>query len=233
VADAWLPAAGRLHSKHDGGSLNGGVPRAVWHTSENNPYTISARSVAQRLEQHGRNAHLAWNPCTGDIVQMVPATEAALLLPEGIGREGRRCFQIIVVGFAREPFTSAPMKGLDKIIVWLDGWGVPRHWPAGRPLSSPEAYEAERARKPWARGGHFGASQVPHTTGPAPGAIDIMKITGPAQVEVEMESTRARVVPEETVPAVDPDELLARRLTPDATQNPNHEPAPVQASMRS
>ncbi len=231
MAHAWLPVAGRLHSKHYGGSPNGGVPRAVWHTSENNPYTISARSVAQRLEQHGSNAHLVWNPCTGEIVQMVPATEAALLLPGGVGREGRRCFQIVVVGFAQEPFTGAPMKGLDRIISWLDGWGVPRHWPAGHPLASPEAYEAERARKPWARGGHFGASQVPHTTGPAPGAIDIMKITGPAPVETEPDRTRTRVVPEEAVPAVDPDRLLARRLTPG--ENPAHEPAPVQASMRS
>ncbi len=231
MADAWLPESGRLHSKHHGGSLNGGVPRAVWHTSENDPSTISARSVAQRLEQQGRNAHLVWNPCTGDIVQMVPATEAALLLPDGVGREGRRCFQIVVVGLTQEPFTRTPMKGIERIMSWLDGWRVPRDWPAGRPLPSPEAYEGARGRRAWARGGHFGASQVPHTSGPAPGAIDIFEITGPLPVEVEMERTRTRAVPEEAATAVDPDELLARRLTPDAS--PAHGPAPVQASMRS
>jgi hypothetical protein len=231
VADAWLPGAGRLHSKHDGGSLNGGVPRAVWHTSENNPYMISARSVAQRLEQQGSNAHLVWNPRSGEIVQMVPATRAALLLPDGVGREGRRCFQVVVVGFAREPFTTAPLKGVERIVGWLDAWQVPRRWPAGEPLRSPEAYHAARDRRCWARGGHFGASQVPHTSGPAPGAIETWKITGP---EPPPETARPRIMPDDAVPPVDPDELLARRLTPDTTAvaAQQHEPAPVQASSR-
>jgi hypothetical protein len=185
VADAWLPGARRLHSRHDGGPLQGGAPRAVWHTSENDPLAISARSVAERLEQRGTNAHVVWNPRTGETVQMVPATQAARLLPYGVGREGRRCFQIVVVGFAREPFTSGAMTGIGAIVDWLDAWQVPRRWPAGGPLPPPEAYSAGRDRRSWARGGHFGASQVPHADGPAPGAIDIDRITGrepPAKV---------------------------------------------------
>jgi hypothetical protein len=178
VADAWLPGAARLHSRHDGGPLQGGAPRAVWHTSENDPLAISARSVAERLEQWSTNAHVVWNPFTGEIVQMVPATQAALLLPEGIGREGRRCLQIVVVGFAREPFTGGPMQGIDRIVEWLDTWQVPRRWPAGAPLPPPEAYSAGQSRRSWARGGHFGVSQVPHAQGPAPGAIDMDRITG-------------------------------------------------------
>jgi hypothetical protein len=232
VADAWLPGAGRLHSKHDGGSLGGGAPRAVWHTSENNPYAISARSVAQRLEQQGRNAHLVWNPCTGEIVQMVPATLAALLLPEGVGREGRRCFQLVVVGFAQEPFTGGPLQGIERIVGWLDAWQVPRRWPAGEPLRSPEAYHATRGRKWWARGGHFGASQVPLTGGPTPGAIDIRKITGP---EPAPDMPAPRIVSENAAAGVDPDELLTRRLTPGSVQavSQPHGPAPAQASIRS
>jgi hypothetical protein len=179
VADAWLPGAGRLHSRHDGGPLQGGAPRAVWHTSENDPLAISARSVAERLEQRGKNAHVVWNPRTGEIVQMVPATRAALLLPEGVGREGRRCLQIVVVGFAREPFTGGSLEGLEAIMTWLDAWRVPRRWPAGEPLPPPDAYAAVQDRKRWARGGHFGVSQVPHAKGPAPGAIDTSLITGP------------------------------------------------------
>jgi hypothetical protein len=231
VADAWLPGAGRLHSRHDGGSLQGGAPRAVWHTSENNPLAISARSVAQLLEQRGSNAHLVWNPRSGETVQMVPATRAALLLADGVGREGRRCFQIVVVGFAREPFTGAPMKGLEVIVGWLDAWNVPRHWPAGEPLPSPEAYHADHDRRTWARGGHFGASQVPHANGPAPGAIDIRRITGP---EPPSGVPRPRIMSGDAAPPVDPDRLLARRLTPDdaeASAQP-HVPAPVQASSR-
>lgn len=179
MADAWLPGAVRLQSRHDGGSLRGGAPRAVWHTSEHDPLAISAHSVAQHLEQQGTNAHVVWNPFSGQIVQMVPATQAALLLPDGIGREGRRCVQILVVGLAREPFTDGAMQGLGLIVDWLDAWQVPRHWPAGAPLAPPEAYSAPRDRRPWARGGHFGVSQVPYAQGPAPGAIDTSRITGP------------------------------------------------------
>lgn len=232
MADAWLPGAGRLRSKHDGGSLRGGAPRAVWHTSEHNPYTISARSVAERLEQQGSNAHLVWNPWSGEIVQMVPATNAACLLPDGVGREGRRCFQIVVVGFAREPFTGGALEGLEKIVGWLDAWQVPRRWPAGDPLPSPEAYNADRDRRRWARGGHFGASQVPHANSPAPGAIDIRKITGP---EPPVEVPRPRIASGEGAPLCDPDGLLGRRpQTPDRAPAPAqpHRPAHVQASSR-
>jgi hypothetical protein len=231
VADAWLPGAVRLRSKHDGGSLRGGAPRAVWHTSENNPDTISARSVAERLEQQGRNAHLVWNPRSGEVVQMVPATRAARLLPDGVGREGRRCFQIVVVGFAQEPFTGGAMDGIEKIVRWLDAWQVPRRWPAGEPLPSPEAYHAARGRRWWARGGHFGVSQVPHTNDPAPGAIDIRKIIDPDPGGIP----RPRMASGEVTPPADPDGLLGRPLTPDKAEAPPQPrgPAHVQANSRS
>jgi hypothetical protein len=221
VADAWLPGAGRLPSRHDGGPLRGGAPRAVWHTSENDPLAISARSVAQRLEQRGGNAHVVWNPFTGEIMQMMPATQAALMLPDGIGREGRRCLQIVVVAFAREPFTDGAMDGLGPIMDWLDVWQVPRRWPAGRPLPPPEAYATPRDRRAWARGGHFGVSQVPYAEGPAPGAIDIAKITGPGP---------PREVPQTEVPRPGASESLRMTsLMPDAAAPPP-EPAHVRAS---
>lgn len=178
MADAWLPGAGRLPSRHHGGPLQGGAPRAVWHTTETDPLRVSARSAAERLEQRGTNAHIIWNPVTGDTVQMVPATQPALLLPHGVGREGRRCLQILVVGFAREPFTSRATPGIEAIVAWLDAWQVPRRWPAGDPLPPPDAYTAGQDRRLWARGGHFGVSQVPHGRGPGPGAIDTGRITG-------------------------------------------------------
>ncbi|MEV5750353.1 hypothetical protein AB0L00_21245 [Actinoallomurus sp. NPDC052308] len=229
MADAWLPGAGRLHTAHDGGSPKGGAPRAVWHTSETDPRRISARSVAQRLEQEGRSAHLVWNPWTGEIVQMVPATRAAKLLPDEVGREGRACFQIVVVGFAREPFTTGPLTGLERIVGWLDGWHVPRRWPAGPPLPRPEAYDAVRRRRPWARGGYYGASQVPGSISSDPGRIDTQKITGP---DAPVGIPRPRVAPgEETAPA-DPDALLSRRLhAPDRIEPPG--PAHAPANSRS
>jgi hypothetical protein len=227
VADAWLPGAGRLQSRHDGGPLRGGAPRAVWHTSEHNPLTISARSVAQRLEQRGRNAHVVWNPLTGESIQMVPATQAALLLPHGVGREGRRCIQIVVIGFAREPFTGGAMEGIDPIVDWLGVWQVPRRWPAGDPLPPPEAYGAAQDRRAWARGGHFGASQVPHAQGPAPGAIDTGRITGGAAPP----TMPHQLAPGDTAAAPGgPDGLRTSHLMAGGVREPAHEPAHVRAS---
>jgi hypothetical protein len=159
--------------------MMGGAPRAVWCTSENDPQTVSARSVAQTLDGKGTPVHVVWNPVRGELVQLLPATRAGLLIGEEASREGRACFQIMVVGFARQPFTHGHLKDLEAIMAWLDSWGVARRWPAGPPLDVPQAFQGRRDRHPWARGGHFGQSQVPGAEGPAPGGIDIRKLTGP------------------------------------------------------
>lgn len=218
MADAWLPGAVRLHTRHDGGHLKGGAPRAVWLTSETAPDRISARSAADDLEKRGRSVHLVWNPWDGGLVQMVPACRAARMLDDEVGREGRVCFQILVIGFAREPFTAGPLLGLDRITGWLDVWRVPRRWPAGQPLPSPEAYHAPRERRLWAHGGHYGASQVPGEADAAPGAIDVRRITDPG-TPVGVPWQREMPGEETSVP----DEMLSRRLQPD--QVPTPEPA--------
>jgi hypothetical protein len=196
VADAWLPTAGRMPAKLDGGAMKGGAPRTVWLTSETDPRAVSARSMAQRLNQQERAAHLIWNPGSGEVIQMLPATRAGRLLRGEIGREGRVCVQIVVIGHAESPFTSGPLKGLDSIVSWLDTWGVTRRWPAGPPLPSPQAYDSKRQRRPWARGGHFGCSQVPETTGSEPGDVDIRRITGPDTSMSEIPRPRAVPVTE-------------------------------------
>jgi hypothetical protein len=43
---------------------------------------------------------------------------------------------------------------------------------------------AERSRALWARGGHFGASQVPGCENAGPGAIDTYQLTGPHVLQV-------------------------------------------------
>ncbi|WP_199485330.1 hypothetical protein [Actinomadura craniellae] len=134
--------------------------------------------MAQDLARAGRPAHLVWNPLSGEVLQMLPLTLAGGLLDGPVRLEGRICMQIMVVGSTREPFTNGPLKNLDMIMSWLDAWGVNRRWPAGPPLASPQAYHSMRERRPWARGGHFGASQVPGVARADPGAIDIRRITG-------------------------------------------------------
>jgi hypothetical protein len=201
VTDAWMPGATRIWSAADGGPLHGGAPRVVWQTLGADPRTASARSAAHRLDRVARPGHLVWNPLQGEVVQLVPILRAGRLLglPEDLGQlvpgprlpggdelaevnaEGRLCVQIGVVAFAWDPFTSWPMSGLEQILDWLDSWGIPRQWPAGPPLPFPHGLTACGSRRLWARGGHFGASQVPGLTTAGPGGIDIERLTGPAR----------------------------------------------------
>jgi hypothetical protein len=156
------------------------------------PRVVSVWSAAQRLNQENRPCHLVWDPLTGDLAQLVPIVRAACALgsPEyldwapdrlpyrqaNVNREGRLCVQVGVLGSPREPFTSYPMLGLADILTWLDSWRIPRCWPAGPPVPFRQASRA-RSRALWARGGHFGASQVPECDNIGPGGIDIDQVT--------------------------------------------------------
>ena len=97
--------------------------------------------------------------------------------PAVTNSEGRVCAQICVVAWPWEPFTDGPMNGLDTIMAWLDSWGVDRTWPAGRPAAFPHGHAAGGSRRLWARGGHFGASQVPGWHAAGPGQIDIERLS--------------------------------------------------------
>jgi hypothetical protein len=144
---------------------------------------------------------------TGDVAQLISILRAGRALgavdhldwapgrirvhPENVNAEGRVCVQIGVLGHPGQPFTGGTLAGVETIVSWLDSWGVSRRWPAGRP----EGYCIEmpattavivdrRSRVAWARGGHFGASQVPGCDNAGPGAIDIDRITGPHGLQV-------------------------------------------------
>jgi hypothetical protein len=196
-----MPGVGYLGTRTDGGQLRGGAPRVVWQTLDTDPRLVSAKSAAQHLNQTGRPAHVVWNPLTGEIVQLISVLRAGCRLggpaqaasagpvstSDGrssacstVGSEGRVCVQIAVVAFAWEPFTDGPLSGVEPIVGWLDSWHVPRQWPAGRPSPFAQAHGEPRSRRHWARGGHFGASQVPACGAAGPGAIDIERLTGPS-----------------------------------------------------
>jgi hypothetical protein len=98
----------------------------------------------------------------------------------GVNNEGRVCAQIGVIGHGWAPFTTGPVRRAREIVSWLDTWQVARGWPAGHPAPFPgSARPGQQRRRHWARGGHFGASQVPGCSGAGPGAIDIERLTGP------------------------------------------------------
>jgi hypothetical protein len=196
-----MPGAKRLWDTTDGGPLNGGAPRAVWQTLGADPRAMSAGSAAESLEQLGRAPHLVWNPVQGEIVQLIPVLRAGRLLgtPEDLSQmappqpdadadriaeanaEGRLCVQIGVVAFAWDPFTSWSMTGLRRILEWLDAWGIPRRWPAGAPAPFPHGLTSCGDRRTWAKGGYFGASQVPGLTAAGPGAIDVDRLIAGAE----------------------------------------------------
>jgi hypothetical protein len=122
-------------------------------------------------------ASAIWRP----VRQAAAETAAGEMIADPIAEvnsEGRLCVQIGVVAFAWDPFTSRPMNGLQQILDWLDSWGIPRDWPAGRPAAFPDEEGACRNRRLWAKGGHFGASQVPGLTAVGPGAVDVELLTG-------------------------------------------------------
>lgn len=195
VAHAWMPEAMRIRAETDGGALGGGAPRVVWLTLGSLANAVSVQSAAQRLVAEHRPCHLVWNPTTGEIAQLISVLRAGRALgapdrldwtpvrihprrPENVNAEGRVCVQIGVLALAAEPFTNGPMIGVEAIMSWLDSWGVPRRWPAGQPGGWTESGGADGSRAVWARGGHFGASQVPGCAHAGPGAIDIHRLTG-------------------------------------------------------
>lgn len=198
MAHAWMPEARRIRADADGGPLGGGAPRAVWLTLGTMPGAVSVQSAAQRLISEQRPCHLIWDPLSGEIAQLVSALRAGRALgapdrldwspyrigagPQNVNAEGRVCVQIGVLAGHGEPFTSGPLIGVEAIVSWLDSWGVARRWPSGQPTgwhAGPPAGHRGRSRARWARGGHFGASQVPDCENAGPGAIDIDRLTGP------------------------------------------------------
>jgi hypothetical protein len=199
VAHAWMPGARRIRARSDGGPLKGGVPRAVWLTLGTAPLAVSVQSAAQRLVSERRPCHLVWDPLTGEIVQLISILRAGRALgapeqldcdprlipasPPNVNAEGRICVQIGVLGHPAEPFTDGPIIGADSIVSWLDSWGVSRNWPAGQPADR-RATGSGRSRVHWARGGHFGASQVPTCDSLGPGAIDVDRLTGSHAIRV-------------------------------------------------
>jgi hypothetical protein len=224
VPHAWMPGARRIRADTDGGCLRGGSPRAVWLTLGAAPRAVSIQSAAQRLVSEHRPCHLIWDPVTGEIVQLISILRAGCALgaperldyrpgrvlgpPENANTEGRVCVQIGVLGHPADPFTSGPLAGAEAIVGWLDSWHVPRRWPAGQPAPyralGPDYARlySGRNRALWARGGHFGASQVPGCDNIGPGGIDIDRLTGthvvqvhPRELPTQRAAAAARQVP--------------------------------------
>jgi len=116
-----------------------------------------------------------WNPFTGYIEQYYPASQSARALAAWNG-DGAACVQIevfftpgcVVDGVKYNTVADTPLKGLDQILGWLDGFGIPRTWPLG----SPQWQGNSRDASVWnANGGHYGHCHVPDNTHTDPGPM--------------------------------------------------------------
>lgn len=181
MPNAWMPGARVMAASVDGGAMEGGPKKVVWHTVEAS-YSVSAASMANYLNGARNSVHLCWNPVTGEIVQMIPANRAGRGLENRSGgvqtnRGGSVVIQIEVVAQAKNPFTDTVCKNLDKIMDWLRSWGIPDVWPAGNPGGS-EMYgpNPQRTTSNWSKSGHFTHSQVPENSHWDAGRINTQKI---------------------------------------------------------
>lgn len=176
----WLDGAIQVRSPVNGGSMIGGPPRAVWHTWESG-YALDPIEGAKRLIKARNQVHLVFNPVTGRVAQILPASVAGRGLRNLAGgvqtnRQGTACLQVEVIGYARRPWTDdltpAGRKTLGRIIRWIRGHGVPDVFPAGDPPIYPDGHD-ERSVRTWTtRAGHYGHSQVPENDHGDPGKID-------------------------------------------------------------
>src|SRR5882757_8921669 len=161
----WLDSARRVPAWQDGGSMLGGPKRVIWHSTENDPNRTSAYTIAEYLNRMGYQVHVIWNPVTGELIKMIPADRAGRGLRNLAGgietnRGGDVCVQIEVVAHAATPFTQYEMKGLDRIMAWVRGLGVPDVWPGGPPPRYPGTAHVSTAT--WnTKAGHYSHSQTP------------------------------------------------------------------------
>jgi hypothetical protein len=180
AADDWLVGAIRVESTA-GGDLLGGPPRWVWHTYEADPKRLTAVVGARALRAAGHDAHFVFNPLSGQIAQLLPASRSARTLKNLAGgvqtnRLGSVCLQVEVIGFAANPFTSILTQdgraGLGKLVAFARAHGIPDVWPAGPPPAYPSGSSPRRTDIWVTRAGHYGHSQVPENDHGDPGAID-------------------------------------------------------------
>ncbi|MFE3457633.1 hypothetical protein ACFXKD_08800 [Nocardiopsis aegyptia] len=190
MTQAWMSAAERIQGRATVAPPGRGAPRAVWSVTGSDPATRSAGQEARRLVAERRETHLVWNPLTGEIVQLLPATRRGRIDLGGThlyeqhvdhGLEGRVCLVVAVVARPDTPFTDGPMRGLEPVLAWLDSWGVARRWNGALPGRPEEPGNPdESSARAWSRGGHFGQDHVPGSGATGPGHVEPARLLAPS-----------------------------------------------------
>lgn len=181
MPDVWYLNATRkpVPGLSGGGSMVGGKPRAVHHTTEGGSVSGAEATYAKtKAAPHFTIDYVA------DVVhQHLPVDVAATALKNLDGgvqtnRQGDVCIQIEWVGYAKDPFTAKRGIAGPKVrafLDWIRAWGIPDAWPMGGPLGYPQSYggdNGDRNARVWVdTAGHYGHSQTPENLHGDPGAI--------------------------------------------------------------
>jgi hypothetical protein len=190
MVDLWMPGAAK-HSVGNTGLMNGGPSRVVWHTTSNTNDHNFANELGWFTGGGADVApHLLWDPFTGEIAQLFPASSRSLSLQNAgttkTNRTGTYCIQIEVVFTAGEvvngkkynSVAETPCKNLDKIMAWLKSLGIAEKWPAGAPDG---LHRQDVSLSFWLNnGGHYGHNMVPGNSHVDPGLMpDLFKVVTP------------------------------------------------------
>jgi len=77
MPERFLPGAVQRPARLDAGPVAGNLPRVVWHSTETDPATTFAATIANNLDREDWSVHLVWHPVSGAIVQAIPPTGTA------------------------------------------------------------------------------------------------------------------------------------------------------------
>jgi hypothetical protein len=104
------------------------VSRAIW-LSNGLDESYSAPLTARYLNATYSPVHIVWDPSTGTVIQML---STAITAPYRAIPRAEREGSILIM--ATTPLTSRPLAGLDDIMTFIRGHGIPNIFPSGPPV---------------------------------------------------------------------------------------------------
>jgi len=179
MGTVWISEAEQLAPIGTSGTMLGGPPRVVWHTTEapsgGNYFALMDRVLTGKQAE----PHILYDPVTDRMGQYFPLNKSARALRNdavsglSTNKTGTVCIQIEVVGYAHTPFTSywKPGRNFRALMQAIRSWGIPDVWPAGRMSAGGESVSRSLTTYK-TQAGHYGHCHVPGNTHWDCGAID-------------------------------------------------------------
>ncbi|MHA7145430.1 hypothetical protein ACX80U_12005 [Arthrobacter sp. TmT3-37] len=182
MPELWMPGA--VRDPQPGGiPLNRALPpRCTWHATADQinaaGYQPPFDNVRRYLNSVAYAPTLLWDPVTGHKVQSYPADVGGRALSRW-NEDGEVHIQIEVyfaAGAIRETkdgprrlatIAETPCNGLEEILAWTDGFGIPRRWP----IAEPSGGRQDDVHVWNTQAGHYAHAQVPGENHVDPGPM--------------------------------------------------------------